>query len=46
MHRIGKILGTIAHVIAAIAAGVLDLGETRWLRKKLDEEDDQVGRLI
>jgi hypothetical protein len=36
----------IGHLIAAVVVGLLDLGKTRWLRKKLDEESEQVGRLI
>lgn len=32
--------------LAAVILGLLDLGETRWLRKKVDAENEKVGRLI
>jgi hypothetical protein len=46
VNRVGKILRTMGHLVAAMVVGLLDFGETRWLRKRLDDEDDQVGRLI
>jgi hypothetical protein len=46
MNRTGKIVGTIWHLIAATVLGLLDIGDTPWLRKELEEEGDQVGRLI
>jgi hypothetical protein len=36
----------IGHLIAAVLAGRLDIGATSWLRKKLDEVEREVGRLI
>jgi hypothetical protein len=46
VDRFGKVARAVGHVIAAIAVGLLDLGETPWLRKKVEKENDQIGRLI
>ena len=38
MDRIGKFTSTIGHLIAAVVVGLRDIGDTPWLRAKLNEE--------
>ncbi len=46
MKRIGKAVITVARILAAVLVGLLGGGDTPWLRKKVEEEDEQTGKLV
>jgi hypothetical protein len=45
MKPLGRVIVGVGHAVALLVAAVIG-GTTPWLRKKLQKEDDEVGRLI
>lgn len=45
MKRLGRVMAGVGHTLALLVAGVIGAGTTPWLLKKLEQEDEEVGRL-
>ena len=46
MKQLRRVINVVGHTVVPLVAVVIGAGTTPWLLKKLQREDDEVGRLI